>query len=163
MTIRHIPAILALGLCGLACTALHAADALGKASWALLSPPGGAELTTASGGVLHVAVHKAAPQYYQLQLTHDITAAAPAGKPLRYQLWARSATKNPIHVVIEKRTAPYTHLLDKTVTLTPAWKQYAFTAPVPTAYGPGGLAARLQLGQQAGVVEFKGVSVSTGP
>lgn len=166
MTIRHTSAILALslGVFGLASTlSAHAADALGKSSWSLLSPKGGADLTHASGSVLHVVVHKATSPYYQLQLTHDIAAAVPAGKSLRYQFWARSATKNPIHAVIEKRTAPYTHYFDKTITLTLAWKQYAFTTPIPTAYGSGGLAARLQLGQQAGAVEFKNMTISTSP
>ena len=55
----------------------------------------------------------------------------------------------------------FVRYVDKPVTLTPAWKQYAFTVPVPTAYGPGGLAARLQLGQKAGVAEFKNITVTT--
>jgi|GEM_PF-6427897 len=153
--------IFPLGILGTACTsAARAADALGKAPWGLISPTGGASLTT-SGSVLHVAIRKAAPQYYALQLTHNITAAIPAKTALHYQLRARSATKNPVHIVIEKQSAPYTHYLDQAVTLTPAWKHYDFTASVPTAYGPNGLAARLQFGQQAGAVEFKSIAIST--
>jgi hypothetical protein len=140
---------------------VRAPDALGQSSWALLSPKGGADLTSTPGNVLHVVVHKAAPQYYQIQLTHDIAAAVPAKSSLHWRFWAHSATKTPIHVVIEKRAAPYTHYLDKVVALTPVWRQYDFIA-VPSAYGPGGLAARLQLGQQSGVVELKGIAVSAG-
>lgn len=148
----------ALGIAG--ADTVRAADVLGTASWVLLTPPGGAALTTGAGNVLHVAIRKATPQYYGLQLTHPVAAAVPAKATLRYQLWARSAAKNPVHIVIEKQSAPYTHYLDQAVTLTPAWKHYDFTAFVPTAYGPNGLAARLQLGQKTGSAEFKGIAIS---
>lgn len=113
--------------------------------------------------LLHVTVLKPAAPYYQTQLTQDITAGVPAGTRLRYQFWARSATKSTFHAVIEKRTAPYTHLIDQQITLTPAWKEYSFTASVPTAYGPRGMAARLQIGQKAGTFEFKNVTVAAVP
>lgn len=153
---------LSVGVLGIASVdAARAADVLGKASWALLSPPSGAKLIPATGNVLHVAIYKSTPQYYQVQLTHNLEAAIPAKASLHYQLWARSTTKNPVHIVIEKQSAPYTHYLDQVITLTPTWKHYDFKTTVPTAYGPNGLAGRLQFGQKAGSVEFKSITITT--
>ncbi len=152
--------------CGLFCAhsaGAAAPDLLGSASWALLSPPGSAHLNGKPAGmtpVLNVTVTKPASPYYQIQLTHDISAGVPAGTRIRCQFMARSATHSTFHAVIEKRTAPYTHLADQQITLTPAWKAYTLTASVPAAYGPRGMAARLQIGQQAGSFEFKGVTVA---
>jgi hypothetical protein len=156
---------LSLSLLGGAPAGAAAADLFAGSAWALLRPAGAADLKTVSapgGKILHVTVRRPVTAYYQIQLTHDIAAAVPAGATLRYEFSARSTTKNPIHAVIEKRTAPYTHLLDKPITLTPAWKKYAFSARVPTAYAKNGLAARLQLGQKKGEIEFKGLTLTAG-
>jgi len=109
--------------------------------------------------VLHAVVHTAPPKYYQTQLTHDVAEAVPAGTTLLYKFSARSASKNPIHVVIEKREAPYTHHLDQIVALTGVWKSYSFKTTIPKTYGAGELAVRLQLGQQAGQIDFKDIAV----
>jgi hypothetical protein len=139
-----------------------AANLFSGSIWGLLTPKGAADLKATSGGqqVLHVVIHHAVMPYYQIQLTHDVAASLPAGAVIRYQFLARASTKNQIHAVIEKRTAPYTRVLDHTITLTPSWKDYTFTAHIPAAYGSRGLAARLQIGQQAGVVEFKGMTMT---
>jgi hypothetical protein len=150
-------------LCPLFCVVggtVAAAGVLSPGPWALLAPPGGASLTSAPGGVLHVTVHKAAASYYQIQLTHNIAAAVPAGATLTYTFSARSATKNPMYAVVEQSSAPYGKVVYNTVTLTPAWKQYTFSAKVPTSYAARALAARLQFGQKAGVLDFKSVSLS---
>ena len=138
-----------------------APDLLGSASWTLLSPPGAAHLNgKPAGPVLSVTVIKPISPYYQIQLTRDITAGVPAGTRLRCQFWARSATRSAFHAVIEKRTAPYTHFTDQQITLSPSWKEYAFTTPPLAASAPRAMAARLQIGQQAGTLEFKGVTVA---
>jgi len=141
-----------------------APDLLGSASWTLLSPPKSAHLNgKPAGPSLSVTVVKPASPFYQIQLTHDIAAAVPAGTRLRCQFWARSATRSTFHAVIEKRTAPYTHFGDQQITLSPVWKKYAFTTPALTASGPRGMAARLQIGQQAGTVEFRNIIVAAAP
>lgn len=140
-----------------------APDLLTGAPWTLLSLSGSARMSgtpTGTAQVLHVTVLKPASLYYQIQLTHDIAAAIPAGTRLRYQFSARSATHSIAHAVVEKRTAPYTHLIDQQITLTPVYKQYTFVTSVPAAYGPRGIAARLQLGQGAGTFEFKDLTVT---
>ena len=140
-----------------------APDLLTGAPWTLLSLSGSARMSGTSAGaaqVLHVTVLKPASLYYQIQLTHDIVAALPAGTHLRYRFSARSATHSIFHAVVEKRTAPYTHLIDQQITLTPVYKQYTFVTSVPAAYGPRGIAARLQLGQGAGTFEFKDLTVT---
>lgn len=138
-------------------------DVLGGDTWALLTPTGAADLTVGSNRALHVVVHKPSNLYYQIELTHDIASAVPAKTPLIYQFWARSLSSSPIHAVIEKRTAPYTRLLDKSITLSPKWTEYTLTSTIPVAYHPRGLAARLQLGQQAGAVDFKNITIVRSP
>ncbi len=138
-----------------------ASDLLGSTSWALLSPAGSAHLNgKPAGPSLSVTVAKPATPYYQIQLTHDIAAGTPAGARLRYQFWARSATHSAFHAVIEKRTAPYTHYVDQQITLTPTWKEYVFTTPPLAASAPRAMAARLQIGQQAGSYDFKNLTVA---
>ena len=140
-----------------------ASDLLTGSPWTLLSPPGSARMNGTPAGtaqVLHVTVLKPSSPYYQIQLTHDIAAAFPAGTHLHYRFWARSATHSIFHAVIEKRTAPYTHLIDQQITLTPVYKQYTFTTTIPAAYGPRGIAARLQVGQRAGTFDFKDLTVT---
>ena len=140
-----------------------ASDLLAGAPWTLLSPVGSAQMSGTPAGaaqVLHVTVLKPASLYYQIQLTHDIAAALPAGTHLRYRFSARSATHSIFHAVVEKRTAPYTHLIDQQITLTPVYKQYTFVASIPAAYGPRGIAARLQVGQRAGTFDFKDLTVT---
>ena len=138
-----------------------APNLLGGASWALLSPSGSAHLNGKPAGPdLSVTVVKPASPYYQIQLTHDIAAGIPAGARLHYQFSAKSATRSAFHVVIEKRTAPYTHYIDQQITLTPTWKEYAFTTPPLAASAPRAMAARLQVGQQAGRFDFKNLTVA---
>jgi hypothetical protein len=153
---------LCLFLSLLAAVPTVAANLFSGSIWGLLTPKGVADLKTTPSGqqVLHVVIHHAVTPYYQIQLTHDVAAALPAGAVISYHFLARSPTKNTIHAVIEKRMTPYTRVLDHTITLTPSWKEYTFTAHVPAAYGSRGLAARLQIGQQAGVVEFKSISLT---
>ncbi len=140
-----------------------APDLLAAVPWSLLSPVGSAQMSKTPAGtaqVLHVTVLKPASLYYQIQLTHDIVAALPAGTHLRYRFSARSATHSIFHAVVEKRTAPYTHLIDQQITLTPVYKQYTFVTSIPAAYGPRGIAARLQVGQRAGTFDFKDLTVT---
>ena len=157
-----------LCLSGVLCSSLGADAAapnlLGGGSWALLSPPGSAHMNgKPAGPSLGVTVVKPAVLYYQIQLTHDITAGAPAGTRLRYQFWAKSATRSTFHAVIEKRTAPYTHFVDQQITLSPVWKEYAFSTPALAASKPRAMAARLQVGQQAGAFDFKDLTVAAIP
>jgi len=140
-----------------------APDLLAGVPWSLLSPVGSGQMSGTPAGtaqVMHVTVLKPNNLYYLIQLTHDIGPAVPAGTRLRCRFSARSATHNTFHAVIEKRTAPYTHLADQQITLTPVYKQYTFVASAPAAYGPRGTAMRLQVGQQAGTFDFKDLTVT---
>ena len=138
-----------------------AGDLLGGGAWAYLTPSGASVLLPAADKALHVTVAAPVKAYYQVELTHDIAAAVPANSTLVYRFFARSPTSSPLHAVIEKRTAPYTKVMDKPLVLSPAWKQYTLTAKVPTAYAAKGLAARLQVGEKKGLIEFKGISVTS--
>lgn len=146
-----------------ACAKPAAPDLLGSASWTLLSLPGSAQMSVPPAGtaqVMHVTVLKPTSLYYLIQLTHDINGPVPAGTRLRCRFSARSATHSTFHAVIEKRTAPYTHLADQQITLTPVYKQYTFVTSIPAAYGPRGTAVRLQVGQRAGIFDFKDLTVT---
>ena len=146
-----------------ACAKPAAPDLLGGTPWSLLSPVGSGQMSVPPAGtaqVMHVTVLKPNNLYYLILLTHDIGPAVPAGTRLRCRFSARSATHSTFHAVIEKRTAPFTHLADQQITLTPVYKQYTFVASIPAAYGPRGMAARLQVGQQAETFDFKELTVT---
>jgi hypothetical protein len=96
---------LCLFLSLLAAVPTVAANLFSGSIWGLLTPKGVADLKTTPSGqqVLHVVIHHAVTPYYQIQLTHDVAAALPAGAVISYHFLARSPTKNTIHAVIEKR------------------------------------------------------------
>ena len=136
----------------------------GQAGWFLNTPsPGDASLTQtpstdAGNPDLTVTISKASQPFYMIQLVRDIPGVVPAGHILRMHFLARSATNNTIRIAIEKAAAPYNAVAADTVSLTPAWQDYAIQGDTVDLTPPG-INAHLQLGQQNGTVEFRDVTV----
>lgn len=142
-------------------------DLLAPGDWGLSSPhPTDALLQTVSladapggGAVLRITVTTPADPLWMIQILRGIPAAVPEGHRVQMHFWARSATKNPLRVTVEQRVSPYQGVAVNTFALTPAWQEYTVTGNSP-GYGPNGLSAHFQVGQQAGVVEIAGATVT---
>ncbi len=157
-----------VGLLGLTLARPALADDLIKAGgWALITPaPENAKFETVAaegqpGGnktALRLTIVKPSEPFYGIALTQPLAPALPEGTRLRLRFWGRSATNNPVRVVIEKEGPPYTTAIDTTPTLTPVWRAFDLTGATG-GYGPNGLNLRFQAGHQAGVVELAGVRV----
>lgn len=126
--------------------------------WTLAAPPGDATLQS-SGDALHVTVTQAVNPYWNIELTQTLPRTVPAGDILRLRFQARSPTRNPIRAILEQAAAPYATVLQRLPTLTPQWRTYTITDTLATGYGPSGLGLRFQMGQQAGTVEIKNVTL----
>jgi len=139
--------------------ALRPRNLLAPGGWGLSAPhPGDAALAT-EGGRYTVTVTKPSEPFYLIQLICDIPAAVPEGHRVRFQFGARSATKNPIRATVEKNGPPYTAAANRTLALTPDWQEFTLTGESP-GLGPRGLSAHLQMGQQAGTVEIRDITVT---
>ena len=140
-------------------------DLLGSASWNMIRPsddiasietiaaqglPGGAMTE------LRVTVKRAVDPFYNIQATADLSATPVIGHRLRFQFWARAEGRNTVRAVVETAGAPYTGVEAQTIDLTPQWKQYTLQETVSQIFDQP-LAARLQVGAQAGVMEFAAV------
>ncbi len=135
-------------------------DLLTPDGWLLATPhPEDAALTTAAEGTLRVTVRKPSTPFYTIQLVRGLPANIPAGHRVSLHFRARSATANPLRVALEKNAAPYTAIADLTLLLTPQWQEKTIVGPTP-GYGPGGLSAHFQMGQQAGTVELADITAT---
>lgn len=144
------------------CAQPKPADLLAPGGWHLsVPPPGDAALQETGGpnGTEMLTVVKPSEPFYLVQLVRDLPSAVPAGHRLELRFQARSATNNPIRVTVEQSAAPYAPTLEMTAKLTPLWQLFDVTGVSP-GYGPNGLSAHLQVGQQAGTVEVRRVSVT---
>ncbi len=159
--------LILLSLCQLPASATPP-DLLAAGGWTLQTPtPTDAEVASGSaaspsthGPVFRITVRQAVDPYYHIQLSHPIAADLPNGTLVRLRFWGRSATSNPVHVVVEQSQSPYHRALDREMRLTPDWKEYSCAATVP-AYGPDGLAARFQIGDEAGTLELAGITLQS--
>ena len=140
-------------------------DLLAPGEWHLSAPhPADAALDTrpspdGSSDILRITVKTPSEPFYLIQLTRDIPSALPEGNRLRLRFAARSETNNPLRVTVERNGPPYDPAALRTLTLTPEWQEYEISGVSP-GYGPGGLNAHFQMGQQAGVVELRGIALT---
>lgn len=164
MTFRCLLFCLTLALCLPLLRAQAApADLLAPDGWHLAAPhPGDAKLqeTAGPGGPVEtLTVTTPSEPFYLIQLVRGIPDAVPTGHGLKMRFEARSATRNPMRVAIEQNGPPYAAVLEISPTLTPQWQAFNVTGITP-GYGPNGLSAHFQAGQQAGAVEVRRVSVT---
>ena len=138
-------------------------DLLASGGWSLAAPhPGDARLQEAagpSGPTETITVTQPCQPFYLEQIIRGIPSAVPAGHRLQLRFEARSATKNPLRVTVEQNGPPYAPVLSLSPALTSQWQTFTLDGDAP-GYGPHGLSAHFQVGQQAGAVELRGVSVS---
>ena len=106
--------------------------------------------------VLRVTVTTPSVPFYQIQIVRGIPGAILEGHRLRLRFSARSLTHNPMRVTVERSGPPYDPAALRTLTLTPEWQDYSVGGVSP-GYGPDGLSAHFQMGQQAGTVELRGI------
>lgn len=159
--------LLLTSLLALLPAASSAQPLLSAARWLSVSPPGAMSMKMdrgASGpqgtlGVISVTVSRAVDPFYGSQVLQPIAAAVPSGHRLRLTFRARSETRNPMRVVVEKTTAPYTAVAEVLPYLTPEWKRYSTVGASP-GFGPGGLSVRFQVGHQAGEIEIADVALN---
>ncbi len=135
------------------------ADLLAPGGWGLSAPhPGDAALVT-QGDRDTVTVKTPSDPFYLIQIVRDIPAAVAEGHRVRMHFFARSAARNPIRATVEKNGPPYTAAVNRTLALTPNWQEFTLRGEAP-GFGPRGLSAHLQMGQQAGTVEVRGITVT---
>jgi endo-1,4-beta-xylanase len=164
-----MPRVLFLTLCLLVLltsTGLSAErpDLLDTSPWTLITPsPAAAEQSpvirdSAHGTIQTIIIHTATDPYYRIQLSHDLGTALPEGTIVRLHFWGRSPTVNPVRVVIEQAQDPYRGVLAERIPLTADWREYSYTASIPSS-DLGSLALRFQVGEQAGTVQIGGTTV----
>jgi endo-1,4-beta-xylanase len=138
-------------------------DLLVPGGWHLVAPdPKNAALQEHSepgGTVETLTISTPSQPFYLEQIVRGIPAAVPAGHLLRLRFEARSATQNPVRVTVEQNAPPYAAALELSTTLTPQWKAFTLTGTSP-GYGPNGLTAHFQAGQQAGVIELRQMTLT---
>ena len=96
----------------------------------------------------------AAPWSSQLSLS--VPAAIPAGRFLRFRLWARSASSSRIELVHELNRDPFSKSLSYLIRLTGEWKEIALPYQ-SAAYAASDSALRIRTGYDEGVVELAGI------
>ena len=162
MTLRRLA--LVLFLCFLPLHGRAApSDLLAPGGWHLAAPqPGDAALQEAAGpdgAVETLTVAKPSTPFYAVQIVRGIPAAVPADHRLELRFEARSATRSPVRVTVEQNGPPYTPVLELSPTLTPQWRPFDLVGVAP-GYGPNGLSAHFQAGQQAGTVELRRIRLA---
>ena len=142
-----------------------APDLLAPGGWHLSTPhPADATLeaspsTDGQGETLRVTVTTPATPFYNIQLTRDIPSAIPEGHRVSLRFSARSETNNPLRVTVERNGPPYDPTALRTLTLTPQWTDYSIGGVSP-GFGPGGLSTHFQMGQQAGTIELRNITLT---
>lgn len=158
--IRLLPVLLCLLMTTAATRADTPPDLLAPGGWFLVTPhPEDAALTTAGDSAVTITVRKPSVPFYSIQIVRGLPPDIPAGHRVSLHFRARSATSNPLRVALEKNAAPYTSAADTTLLLTPQWQEKTIVGPSP-GYGPGGLSAHFQMGQQVGTIELTDIAAS---
>jgi GH35 family endo-1,4-beta-xylanase len=136
-----------------------ATDLLKAGKWDLVQPNANELIlqSTANNG-LKLTINKAVDPFYELQASRMLLPAVPEGNLVRLKFRARSATNNPIRVMIEQAVDPWAAVIQALPKLTPQWQSFEMTGDSP-GFGVGGLGLRVQIGQQIGVVELADISV----
>ena len=167
MHLWKLSLFIALPLCGLLATSPVAADdLLGQADWTTVGAPENIAVRVVAapglpGGAtdeLQVVVKMAVTPFYGAQITAPLAQAPKALDRIRYRFWARASNGNPIRAVIELQGDPWTGIAVSRIVLTPQWKEYVVSGEIGADLTQP-LAARLQVGEQAGTLEFAGVRV----
>lgn len=158
---------MSLLLCAPFSTAAFAAnDLLGDADWTVIGAPENVALSVLqtpglpAGNTqeIQVAVKKAVDPYYGIQITATLAQAPKAQDRIRYRFWARASESNPIRAVVETVGAPWTGIAASRIVLTPQWKEYVVSGELGADPNQP-LAARFQVGEDPGTLEFTGVHV----
>jgi endo-1,4-beta-xylanase len=151
-----------LALLGLSCispSCLAAADLLKDGSWELFQPAQtDAAMATPSTNGLQLTVNRAVEPYHDIQASRLILPAVAKDHLIRLRFRAKSATNNPITVVVQQAVSPWTVILHTSPHLGADWQSFELKGDSP-GYGPGGLTLCVQVGQQAGVVELADISL----
>ena len=159
---RHLSLALLLALLlGISTCAFAATppDLLGPGGWSLSTPhPNDADLAV-NPATITVTVKTPTNPFYLIQITRDIPAAVLRGDRIKLHFRARSATNNPLRVTIERSGPPYDPVVNQSVTLTPSWQEFTLIGDSP-GYGPSGISAHFQMGNQVGTVELSNITVT---
>jgi GH35 family endo-1,4-beta-xylanase len=107
----------------------------------------------AQGLHLHVTVQQPSTPFYLIQLTQALSAPVAEYHIVKFHFYASSPTHNTIRAVIEQNSEPWTSVEVRTITLTDKMREYTLAEDAPAAF-PAGLAARFQVGQQAGTIDI---------
>ena len=137
-------------------------DLFAPGDWTFSAPhPGDAALsevplTDGDPPLRRVTVTKPSDPFYLIQISRGLLAPPPAGHLLHLSFWARSATKNPMRVTIERDGPPYDATAERTLTLTPEWHPYTLEGIAP-GYS---LSVHFQMGQQLGTVDLMQIALA---
>ncbi len=101
-----------------------------------------------------VSATPAAP--WSSQLSVIIPTAIPAGRFLRFRLWARSSTNSRIELVHELNRDPFSKSCSYLFKLSPEWMEVGLPYPA-SSYAAGDSALRIRTGYDEGVVELAGI------
>lgn len=138
-------------------------DLLAPGGWQLAAPHSGdaalQETAGPDGATETLTVSRPSQPFYRVQMIRGIPRAVPAGHRIKMHFEARSATRNPLRVAVEQNGSPYAAVVELSPTLTPQWQVFDL-AGVSPGYGPNGLSAHFQAGQQAGTVALRRVLVT---
>lgn len=138
------------------------ADLLAPGDWTLSAPhPGDAALsevplTDGDPPLRRVTVIKPSDPFYLVQISRELLAPPPAGHRIRLRFWARSATRNPLRVTVERSGPPYDATAERTLALSPEWQPFTLDGVAP-GYR---LSAHFQMGQQAGTVDLMQIALA---
>ncbi|HSV72697.1 MAG TPA: endo-1,4-beta-xylanase, partial [Chthonomonadales bacterium] len=88
-----------------------------------------------------------------------LTAPIQRDDHITFRAWMRSPDRVRVTFVLEQASAPHTKWIDRTVGLTPEWKEYRFLGSPDRGYGAGEAQAKWFLGHGRGVMEVTGVRV----
>lgn len=147
-----------------------APNLLAPGAWAVAAPhPGDLTLQIitvkgAPGGGMVLLLTTKAPTnpVWTVQIVRGIPAAVAAETVVRMHFWARSPTSNAMRVTLEQSGAPYGGAASARLQLSPQWREFTVQGPTP-GFGPNGLSAHFQVGEQPGVVEIAGITVTKAP
>jgi endo-1,4-beta-xylanase len=161
---RHLsPTFLLTLFLGLTTCSFAAAptDLLGPGGW-ILSTPHPEDATLAIGpaaSAVTVTVKTPVTPFYLIRITRDIPTAVPEGDQVRMHFRARSATNSPLRVSVERSGPPYDTIVNQSIALTPQWQEFTLVGASP-GYGPSGISAHFQMGNQAGTMELSNITVT---
>ncbi len=94
-------------------------------------------------------------------LSSPSTAEVLKGRPVKIHAWLKSRTSSKVALVFEQNKEPYTKVVMKELTLTPAWKEYEADGTATQNYASGEAQLTIYLGYNSGSVDVANVRVET--